>query len=142
MKNPLTHISANSVVERIRTNSVLNPLLWLCGIIETTALPAAYFSQGDAKVFFCFLAALPVVSAIVAYFIWMFKEPNRLQSEDYQLAHQRILQGTKEEDEFPTITQTSDHDSKALPYSESDQPDDPPSLIGSLPPCATKSEGT
>jgi hypothetical protein len=142
MKKPLHHVRANSIVERVRTNSVLNPLLWLCGIIVPTTPPAIYFTQGDYKLYFFMVFALTVTATLSAYFIWMFKDPNRLQSEDYQLAQQRILQGTKDEDEFPTITQTSDHESKAISSSESDQPDDPPSSLGSLPSYAAKCEGT
>jgi hypothetical protein len=107
-----------------------------------TTPPAIYFAQGDYKFYFFMVFALTVAATLSAYFIWMFKDPDRLQSEDYQLAQQRILQGTKDEDEFPTITQTSDHESKAISSSESNEPDDPPSSLGSLPSYAANSEGT
>ena len=142
MKKQPHHVRANSIVERVRTNSVLNPLLWLCGIIAPTTTPAIYFAEGFYKFYFFMVFALTVVATISAYFIWMFKDPIRLQSEDYRLERQRILQGTKDEEEFPTITQTSDHDAKALSSSESDQPDDPPSSLGSLPSYVAKSEDT
>jgi hypothetical protein len=76
---------------------------------------------------------VPVLSAIVAYFIWMFRDPDRLQSEDYQLARQRILHATKEDDEFPTIEQTSDHEADALSYTENDEPDEAPAKPSRLP---------
>ena len=129
--NLLPYLKANSIVERVRTNSVLNPLLWLCGITEFTALPAAYLSEGYAKVFFCTLAALPVAAAIIAYFMWMFRDPNRLQSEDYQLAQQRLSQGTKEEDDFPTISESTDHHPKLISPADSERPDDAPEYIES-----------
>lgn len=130
MTFPLPHMAANSVVARISTDSILNPLLWLCGIIEISVIPAAYFSEGDAKVFFCTLAAVPVFFVILAYFIWMFRDPNRLQSESFQLEQQRILHATKEGDVLPMIDQTSEHE--AIPYEENDEPDDTP-VIGRSP---------
>jgi hypothetical protein len=141
MLSPLPHLNANAVVERIRTNSVLNPLLWLCGIIELSAIPAACLSNGYAKVFFCALAAFPVIAAIIAYFVWMFRDPNRLQSEDYQLEKQRILQGAKEEDDLPAIGFSADHDSKKTFASDSDAPDDPPKVIEHASPEASDNGG-
>lgn len=133
MKNPLSHIHANSVVERIKTNSILNPLLWLSAITAFIAWPSACWSTGNLQTFFAILGAIPIISAIVAYFIWMNKDPDRLQSEDYRLAQQRILHGTKEEGEFSIIEQTADHKPPVISFSESDQPDDPPSLHQSNP---------
>jgi len=36
-------------------------------------------------------AALPVIVTIIAYFIFMFRDPDRLQSEDYRI-RQRAIQ--------------------------------------------------
>lgn len=103
------------------------------------SITAAYATNDGVREFFCALAASPVLFALLAYFIWMFKDPNRLQSEEYQLAQQRILHATKEGDEFQTVDQTTDHSSiSTVAISESDQPDEPLSQLTSLPSYATK----
>jgi len=119
---------ADAVVERVKTNSVLNPLLWLCAIIGSLTIPPAYFSTDGAQIAFYTLAATPVMAAILSYFIWMFRSPDRLQSEDYQLERQRILQGSKEENTFPTLSQTSDHPPLPITTEEALAPDDPSAL--------------
>jgi hypothetical protein len=82
-----------SAVERVRTNSAMNPLLWLCGCsLPFTVWGAVWAPYPNSVIFLC-LAAASILSAIAAYFIWMFRDPNRLQSEDYQLENQRMLLG-------------------------------------------------
>ena len=103
MKNILHEVRADAVIERVKTDNVLNPLLWICGITEIVAVPAAFFSNDGAQIFFCSLAAFPVGAALIAYFIWMFRDPNRLQSEDYQIKQQIIRQGSKEHDFAPIL---------------------------------------
>jgi hypothetical protein len=46
---------------------------------------------------------MPVISAIFAYFYFALRDPDRIQSEDWQLENQRILQGSKE-DPFIAVT--------------------------------------
>lgn len=118
---------AAGIVERIKTNSVLNPLLWLAAIIAASAIPAALLSADGVQIFFCALAALPVVVAIVAYFIWMFLDPDRLQSEDYQLEQHKLLQGSKEENNLPITYQTSDHPPPQITNEDALSPDEPSS---------------
>jgi hypothetical protein len=83
----------HSAVERIRTNSAMNPLLWLCGCSLPFTVGGAVWAPHPNNIIFMCLAAAAILSAIGAYFIWMFKDPNRLQSEDYQLENQRMLLG-------------------------------------------------
>jgi hypothetical protein len=131
MRQLLNGFRADAVVERVKTNSVLNPLLWLCAIIGVLAIPPAYLSSDGAQVFFCTLAITPVVAAILSYFIWMFRNPDRLQSEEYQLARQRILQGSKEENTFRSaVIQTSDHPPRQITSAEALAPDDAAALSG------------
>jgi hypothetical protein len=59
MQIPLSHIKTHSTVERVRTDSILNPLLWLCGIIVSFGLSETYFSEGYAKIFFALLWLSP-----------------------------------------------------------------------------------
>lgn len=118
-------LQADAVVERIRTNSILNPLLWLCGIVIPFSIFSAYLSRGWMRVFFCILIAVVIGLTLVAYFIWTFRDPDRLQSEDYQLEKQRILQGSKEEENIPVMAQSSDHPPALLQNADITKPDDP-----------------
>jgi hypothetical protein len=94
----------NSVVERVTTNSAVNPLFWLCGVVLVSTMPGAIWGHSPVSEVCLGLATLAVVSPIVAYFIWMFRDPIKLQSEHYQLERQRIeLLGDERSRTTPTI---------------------------------------
>jgi hypothetical protein len=80
-------------VERVRTSGVLTPLLWLCGLSMPLSGVLAAVTSGALQILFatCFVV-VPLIT-IGAYFIWLFRDPNRLQSEDYQynLTRLRLL---------------------------------------------------
>ena len=85
--------AAASRVETVRVvRTALNPLLWLVGIVCSLALTLS-IAVGDPmlRLLSFGLAAATVVVAIVAYFILLFRDPDRLQSEEYRL-QQRALQ--------------------------------------------------
>jgi hypothetical protein len=128
MRQLLSAFRAEAVIERIKTNNVLNRLLWLCAIIYAPTIAAAYYSTDGAQIFFCGLAITPVAAILLSYFIWMFRSPDRLQSEEYLLARQRILQGSKDQNTFPTISQASDHPPRQITSAEALAPDDPSAL--------------
>lgn len=83
----------HSVVERVRTNSAMNPILWLCGCSLPFTVAGSIWAAFPVNLVFLFLVSVTILSGIGAYFVWMFKDPNRLQSEDYQLANQRMMLG-------------------------------------------------
>ncbi len=101
MLNLLRATRADHLVERVRTNSILNPLLWLIAIIEATSIPAAVLSTGLLQYLFFILAASPVMIALFAYVRMMYKDPDRLQSEEYLLERYRLAQGTKQQEIIP-----------------------------------------
>ena len=72
--------------------TALNPLLWLVGLTTPAAFILAAFigDQLIRLILLCF-AAIPVVATLVAYVIFMFRDPDRLQSEEYRI-RQRALQ--------------------------------------------------
>ncbi len=76
----------------IKVRTAVNPLLWLVGL--TTALSfgtAIVINDRLIRVGLLAFAALPVIVTIIAYFIFMFRDPDRLQSEDYRI-RQRAIQ--------------------------------------------------
>ena len=79
-----TAISRVETVHVVRT--ALNPLLWLDGIALTLALAAAiWITDPLLRDAFFVLAALGVLATIIAYFVLLFRDPDRLQSEEYRL---------------------------------------------------------
>lgn len=68
------------------TRTALNPLLWLVGVVTPPALILASI-VGDPVVRMGLLvfAAVPIPFTMVVYLIWMFRDPDRLQSEEYRV---------------------------------------------------------
>ncbi|MDE2016067.1 MAG: hypothetical protein KGI57_00005, partial [Hyphomicrobiales bacterium] len=84
--------AATARVETIRVRTAVNPLLWLVGLVTPVSLAAAVLSDDPTVRIVCLaLAAAPVLVAVVAIFLFMFYDPDRLQSEEYRL-RQRALQ--------------------------------------------------
>jgi len=82
-----------SRVDTIRVvRTAINPLLWLVGLTTPLAFILAAFigDQFTRLVLICF-AAIPVIVTLIAYVIFMFRDPDRLQSEEYRI-RQRALQ--------------------------------------------------
>jgi membrane protein YdbS with pleckstrin-like domain len=85
--------AATSRVETVRVvRTAINPLLWLVGIVTPASLVLAV-AVGETwiRAALFSLGALPVVVTIAAYFVLMFRGPDRLQSEEYRF-RQRALQ--------------------------------------------------
>jgi len=82
-----------AVVERVRTNSAMNPLLWLNGCSLPFTVPGSVWAPSPANTACMFMVVLTIGAAVAAYFIWMFKDPDRLQSEYWQLENQKLLLG-------------------------------------------------
>jgi hypothetical protein len=80
----LTPLAANKVA----TRNILNPLLWLCAIVTPASLVAAPFASGALLTVLLITALVPPACTLAAYGYWTFKEPNRLQSEDFVLQKQ------------------------------------------------------
>jgi ABC-type bacteriocin/lantibiotic exporter with double-glycine peptidase domain len=82
-----------SRVDTIRVvRTAINPLLWLVGLTTPLAfiLAAIISDQLIRLILICF-AAIPVIATLIAYIIFMFRDPDRLQSEEYRI-RQRALQ--------------------------------------------------
>jgi hypothetical protein len=82
----------SEAVRVVRT--AVNPLLWLAGIVTPLAtIAVVVVSDSWVRGALLALAALPVFAALVAYFTLLFRDPDRLQSEEFRLrqAALRIL---------------------------------------------------
>ena len=77
----------------IRVRNAMNPMLWLSSVSAIIFLVAAYMFRDDTvlKYSFALLGALPILASVAAYFILLFRDPDRLQSEEFVL-RERALQ--------------------------------------------------
>lgn len=78
-----------SSIERVTVRNVMNPVLWICGLISAPAAIAVGFSANPGWVLIS-LAIGPVAIALFGFMYFMFKDPDRLQSESYQLRKQAL----------------------------------------------------
>jgi hypothetical protein len=84
------HLSAKAA-QALRVRSALNPLLWLCAIIA----PFSLFIASQAENLPVLIAALimagaPILTTCIGFFYFLFRAPEKLQSEDYQLRHETL----------------------------------------------------
>ena len=80
----------HSAVEKVSTRSVLNPILWLCGIVVPCGLGAAFYLSGPLAIVSIGLVAMTITFTLFMYAFFAVKDPQRLQSEDYNLQRQAI----------------------------------------------------
>lgn len=70
--------------------NVLVPILWLCTIIS---LPCFYLASEGAKelqMIFIVIGFVPIGLFVISYLFFMFSDPNRLQSEEYQIRRRSL----------------------------------------------------
>ena len=79
----------HSHVERVAVKNALNPVLWVCGLISAPASIALPFTSSPSWVH-VLLAVGPVAVALFAFLYFMFRDPDRLQSESFQLRKQAL----------------------------------------------------
>ncbi len=76
--------SITAVLRTIRVKSAVNPLLWLCGLISLP-LFLIQFVLGSFLFYLSSIAILPIIAVLVAYFYFMFKNPDYLRSEEFHI---------------------------------------------------------
>jgi hypothetical protein len=80
-----------SRLDVVRVRSVVNPLLWLVGLTMPFSVLAAVLVDGQLlKLIFLGFSGVSIISTLIAYFIFMFRDPDRLQSEEYQLRQREL----------------------------------------------------
>jgi ABC-type bacteriocin/lantibiotic exporter with double-glycine peptidase domain len=85
-----TGLSRVDTIRVVRT--AINPLLWLVGLTTPLAFILVVFIADQLiRLLLISFAAIPVIVTLVVYIIFMFRDPDRLQSEEYRI-RQRALQ--------------------------------------------------
>ena len=78
-----------SSIERVSVKNALNPVLWVCGLISVPAAITLGFAPSSSWVHVT-LALAPVGVALFSFLFFMFRDPDRLQSESFQLRKQAL----------------------------------------------------
>jgi hypothetical protein len=85
-----TGLSRVDTIRVVRT--AINPLLWLVGLTTPIAfILAAIIEDLLTRLILIGFATVPVLATLAAYAIFMFRDPDRLQSEEYRI-RQRALE--------------------------------------------------
>ncbi len=80
-----------SAVQRIKTASVVAPLLALTAISGAAATGVTVILGNTSLVWILWtIFCLCVLASIISYAFWTFKDPDRLQSEDFRLERHRL----------------------------------------------------
>jgi hypothetical protein len=76
----------------VRVRNALNPLLWAAGVLTPMSWIAAYAFRDDAILKYVLVAfgALPGLATPVSYLYFMFRDPDRLQFEEFVLRQQEL----------------------------------------------------
>lgn len=89
----------------LRVRGTLNPVLWLYGLTSSSMIGGAYLIPQYAILFI--IALLSVLSVAVLSFIYLlFKSPDRLQSEEYQI-RKRTMEIMQEKGHPPMLDVSS-----------------------------------
>lgn len=71
--------------------TAINPLLWLVGLIAPLSLIlAAVIGDQTARLILFGFAAIPVIFTLIIYVVYMLRDPDRLQSEEYRIRQQAL----------------------------------------------------
>lgn len=72
---------------RLRVKSALNPVLWLCAVVTVPAIGFASYAKEPSWLVVCLvvMAFIPLVYAGVGFVVFLLRDPDKLQSEDYQI---------------------------------------------------------
>lgn len=85
---------------RLRVRSALNPMLWLCAIV-TVPCTIITIQTDDPPVWLGWIAAAPVVTAIIGFLYLLVFDRDKLQSEDYQIRKQSLELIQEKGEAFP-----------------------------------------
>ncbi len=84
--------SATSRAGIVRVRNALNPILWTCAVASPLCFGFAYAFGADPILRYGLagLGTLPIILTLAAYIYFMFRNPDRLQSEEFVLRQQEL----------------------------------------------------
>ena len=103
---------------QLRIRNALNPILWLCGVVAVPCIAALCWSK-DAPVAISVVLYSVVAVALVGFLYLLFRDPDRLQSEEYLLRSRTLdlieEKGSKKALDAATVKLVSRMDFLAMP---------------------------
>lgn len=97
---------------KLTVKSALNPILWLCGVVDipVLAILAILLINGGISlwvlILLFILLFLPVICAIFGIVFLLIKDRGKLQSEDYQIRNRTLDIIEQKGDRFPVLPET------------------------------------
>ena len=100
--------SVQAISARLRVRSVVNPMLWLSAVVGLPCLGMGVWARNDSWLsgILIALGSAPIIVTLFAYVYLLFRDPAKLQSEDYQIRHE-ALQFIREKGSAVAINPTS-----------------------------------
>jgi hypothetical protein len=83
-------VRSQSSIEKVTVKNVMNPLLWVCGLVSIPSLLFLFYAEREPSWVVSCLAIAPPLATIVFYAYFAIRSPDRLQSEGYQLKKQAL----------------------------------------------------
>jgi hypothetical protein len=85
--------AATARVETVRViGTAMNPALWLVGIVSPLAFLLSVFAgESWLRPALFVVGVVPLALAVIAYFLLLFRDPDRLQSEEYRLRQRELI---------------------------------------------------
>ena len=74
----------NAVID-LKVTTGLNAVLWMCGVVTIPALIVAAFGPEAIRSPCLWIAAVPVAIFAIGFLTFLFRDPDRLQSEKYRI---------------------------------------------------------
>ena len=76
----------------VRVHNAMNPLLWTMAVASPVCFLKAYGFRDNPflRTLLVGIGALPILLTLIAYFIFMLRDPDRLQSEEFRIKQQAI----------------------------------------------------
>ncbi len=77
--------ASQSAALKVRVRSALNPVLWLAALMTPTCFGFALAFDGGVRLAMIIFGATPIATACAGFAYFALCDPDKLQSEDYQL---------------------------------------------------------
>jgi hypothetical protein len=85
------HELTSGAIKELKVKSALNPILWMIGITSLPFIVACFLSTIlFLKIFFAIMSAVPVFVGCVIFVYFALKQPEKLQSEEFQVRNQAL----------------------------------------------------
>jgi hypothetical protein len=116
--------SSHDASVRLKVRSTLNPMLWLCGIVCPVCFGFSLALDGALRVVLVALGGLPIVVACASYVLLMFRRPDDLKSEEFQLRKMALElieeKGGRIQIESVSVNEITNPDLPQLPDADSE----------------------